>query len=86
MAEPCDLSSSGLDLPYYMREMSMHEKIRNEPGIRTDAVISRFSDWERDEIFPPLKPIMVDIMLDELAEVGYIEIRNERAYPGTKTA
>lgn len=84
VAEPFDLASGRLDLPYYRRQMSLLEKVRNEPGIRTDAVISRFSDWERDEIFPPLTPVLVKILLDELAEVGYIEIREGKIYPGER--
>ena len=80
IAEAFDLASAGFDTPYYMREMSILEKIKNEPGIQTDMIINRFSDWERDEIFPPLTHAVVDLMLDELAETGYIKIREGKAY------
>ena len=63
-----------------MREMSILEKIKNEPGIPTEMIIKRFTDWERDEIFPPLTPAVVDLMLDELEETGYISIVEGKAY------
>ena len=81
IAEPFGLASAGFDTPYYMREMSILEKIKKEPGIQTDMIIKRFTDWERDEIFPPLTPVLMDLMLDELAETGYIKIREGKAYP-----
>jgi uncharacterized repeat protein (TIGR04076 family) len=82
IAEPFDLASGGFDTPFYMREMSILEKIKNEPGIKAEMIISRFTDWERDEIFPPLTPVVVELMLDELAETGYIELRDGKAFPG----
>ena len=84
IAEAFDLASAGFDMPYYMREMSILEKIKKEPGIQTDMIIKRFTDWERDEIFPPLTPVVVELMLDELAETDYIKIAEGRAYPREK--
>jgi len=81
IAEPFDLASGGFDTPYYMREMSLLEKIKDEPGIQTEMIIKRFTDWERDEIFPPLTPVMVELMLSELSETGYIRIDQGKAYP-----
>ena len=86
IAEPFDLASGGFDTPYYMREMSILEKIKDEPGIQTEMIIQRFTDWERDEIFPPLTPVMVELMLDELSETGYIRIDQGKAYPQERVA
>ena len=61
------------------REMSILEKIKNEPGLTADEILNKFSEWERNEIYPPLNPINVRLMLDELAEVDYIELRDEKA-------
>ena len=66
IAEAFDLASGGFDTPYYMREMSILEKIKKEPGIPTDMVISRFTDWERDKIFPPLTPSWWNLCLMSL--------------------
>jgi hypothetical protein len=69
-----------------MREMSLLEKIKDEPGIQTEMIIKRFTDWERDEIVPPFTPVMVELMLDELAETGYIVIVQGKAYPQERGA
>jgi uncharacterized repeat protein (TIGR04076 family) len=86
IAEPFDLASGGFDTPYYMREMSILEKIKKEPGIPVNEVLSRFTDWEQNEIFPPLTPVVVDLMLDELNETGYIDIVEGKAYPCDRDA
>lgn len=79
--EPIDLANGGYTLPYYKREMNIFEKIKKEPGITADEILKKFTDWEREEIYPPLNPVNVRLMLDELAEVNYIELRDGKAYP-----
>ena len=81
VAEPFGLASAGFDMPYHMLEMSILEKLQKEPGIKMHEVINWFTDWERDEVFPPLTPIMVELMLDELVETGYVKILEGRVYP-----
>ena len=82
--EPIDLASGGYTLPYYKREMSVLEKVKKQPGITVEEIIGTFNDFERDEIYPPLYPVNVQLMLDELEEVGYVEQRDGKAYPGEK--
>jgi hypothetical protein len=84
LCEPVDLASGGYDLPYYNREIALLEKIQAEPGIKTDEIRDRFTEWEREEIYPPLTPIMVRLMLNELSYVNYIELRDGKAYPTGK--
>jgi uncharacterized repeat protein (TIGR04076 family) len=81
MVETIDLADGGYTLPYYKREMNILEKIKNEPGITADEILNKFTEWEREEIYPPLNPVNVQLMLDELAEVNYIELRDGQAYP-----
>ncbi len=81
MAEPVDLADGGDSLMFYKRQMSVLGKIKNEPGISPDEILERFSKWEREEISPPLYPLMLELMLDELAEVNYIDLRDGKAYP-----
>ena len=81
VAETFGLTSAGFDMPYYMREMSILEKLQKEPGIKMHEVINRFTDWERDEIFPPLTPIIVELMLDEPVETGYVKVLEGTVYP-----
>jgi uncharacterized repeat protein (TIGR04076 family) len=82
IAEPVDLASGGDSLPYYNREMNILEKIKKEPGMTSRQIMAGFTKWEREEIYPPLNLLNVPLMLDELAQVGYIELRNGKAYPG----
>ena len=84
LVEPVDVASGGYTLPYYKREMSILEKVKNSPGITVEEILEKFNDFERDEIYPPLYHINVRLMLDELAEVGYIELRGGKAYPGSR--
>jgi uncharacterized repeat protein (TIGR04076 family) len=81
VCEPVGLADGGDSIPYYRREINILEKIKNEPGITVDEILKNFSQWEREEIYPPLTHINVSLMLDELAEVDYIEIKEGKAYP-----
>jgi hypothetical protein len=65
--------------------MSVLEKVKTEPGITVEGILSKFNDWEREEVYPPLNPVNVGLILDELAEVNYIELRDGKAYPGKKS-
>ena len=82
--EPIDLASGGYTLPYYKREISILEKVKSQPGLTVEEITSTFNDFERDEIYPPLYTVNVQLMLDELEEVGYIEQRDGKAYPGNR--
>ena len=83
--EPIDLATGGYTVPYYRREMSILEKIKAEPGLTVEEILSKYTDFERYEVYPPLNPVNVSLMLDELAEVDYIELRDGRAYPGSRS-
>ena len=76
-----DLADGGYTVPYYRREMSILERIKDEPGMTVDEILNKYTDREREEIYPPLYPVNVQLMLEELAEVNYIELRDGRAYP-----
>ena len=82
--EPIDLASGGYTLPYYKREMAVLEKIKASPGITIEEILEKFTDFERDDVYPPLYEVNVQLMLDELSEVDYIELRDGKAYPGKK--
>ena len=78
--EPIDLSDSEYALPFYRRELAILEKIEAEPGIKTKDILDRFTAFERDEIGPPLTPVLLEVMLDALLDMKYIEIRDGKAY------
>jgi len=81
IAEPFDLASGGFDTPFHNREMEILEKIKNKPGMPMDMIMHQFSDEEREDIFPPLTPISLGLMLEELAQTEYIRIIEGKAYP-----
>lgn len=81
MAEPYDLADVGAVLPEYRRQMAILDKIKAEPGLTPDEVLARFTDWERDEIYPQLTPILSRLFIDELATTDYVEYREGRVYP-----
>ncbi len=62
----------------------MLEKIEAEPGICMDELADRFTQFEREEIAPVLTPVFMDVLLDALEDVKYIETREGRAYPTGK--
>jgi hypothetical protein len=64
-----DLSDSEYAMPFYRREISILEKIEAEPGIKTTEILNRFTEFERDEIGPPLTPVLLEVMLDALSDM-----------------
>ena len=78
--EPVDLSDSDYAQPFYRREIAVLEKIEKEPGISTDEILDRFTDFERNEISPPLTPALLGVLLDALVDMNYVEIRDGQAY------
>jgi hypothetical protein len=79
--KPVGLANGGDMLTHYNREMSILEKIKDRPGMTVDEVLDQFTPWEREEIYPPIYPLNVSLMLGEMAIVDYIEMRDGRAYP-----
>jgi uncharacterized repeat protein (TIGR04076 family) len=80
VCEAADLSDSDYAQPFYRREIAILEKIERETGIRTDEILNRFTDFERDKISPPLTPALLEALLEALVDMNYVEIRDGRAY------
>jgi uncharacterized repeat protein (TIGR04076 family) len=85
--EPVDLAPGGYFRGEYMREMSILEKIKAEPGLTVDDILSKYNDFERYDVYPQLNPGIVKLMLEEMETVNYIEMKEGKAYPqkGKKT-
>ena len=79
--EPISLASGGDMRTHYNRAMSILEKIKEEPGMTVDEILNKYTKWEREEIYPPIHPLYVSLVLDEMATVDYIELRDGKAYP-----
>ena len=78
--EPVDLSDSEFCAPFYRRAISILEKIEKEPGIETGDILSRFTDFQREEISPPLTPVFVEVLLEALVDMDYIKIAGGKAH------
>lgn len=79
--EAFDLADVGDSTPYYRREMSILEKIKAEPGLTAQEIVAGFTDFERDEIYPPLTWFNTRLFMEELAATGYIDLRDGKGYP-----
>jgi len=82
--EPVDLSDSEYAQPFYRRGIAVLEKIEAEPGIRTGEILGRFTQFQREEIAPVLTPAFIEVLLDALEDVNYVEIRDGKAFPTGK--
>ena len=78
--EPADFSDCDYAQPFYRRVISILEKIESEPGIGTDEILDRFSDFQKNGIVPKLTPVLTGVLLEALEDMGYIEIKDEKAY------
>jgi uncharacterized repeat protein (TIGR04076 family) len=76
---PEDLSDSEFCLPFYCRAIAILQKIEAEPGIEASQILSRFTDFEREEISPVLTPAFFEVMLETLSDMEYITIREGKA-------
>ncbi|MFC2011097.1 hypothetical protein ACFLUR_02265 [Chloroflexota bacterium] len=64
--EPVDLSDSEFCSPFYRRAIAILEKIEAEPGIKTQEILGKFTEFEREGISPPLTPVLVEVLLEVL--------------------
>jgi len=80
IVEPCGLSDQGFDRPFYFRAMNILDKIKAEPGLTVEEILQKFTEWEREEIYPRLGIVNTGLLLEELTTTGYIDIRDSRAF------
>ncbi len=77
--DPVDLSDSEYCRPFYRRSIAILEKIEAEPGIKTDAILKKFTAFEREDISPPLTPVLLQVLLEALTDMEYIRVRDGKA-------
>jgi len=78
--EPVDLSDSDYAQPFYRREIAILEIIESEPGIKTCDIFDKFTDFQKNNISPRLTPVLIDVLLEALEDMGYINIKDGKAY------
>lgn len=73
--EAVDLSDADYCQPFYRRAISILDRIAAEPGINAAKIFEKFSTFEREEISPVLTIPFVQVMINGLEDVGYIDVR-----------
>jgi uncharacterized repeat protein (TIGR04076 family) len=82
--EAVDLSDSEYCQPFYRRAVSVLDRIEAEPGVGIEGILAKFTPFERDDISPPLTPVFMEVLLNALADVGYVEMKDGRPYRTAK--
>ena len=77
--EAFDLSDKGFDVPFYRRQMMILSKVLPKQGIKVDKILNEFSEEQIEGIYPALSQIMVQVLVEELELMSYLEIKNGRA-------
>jgi uncharacterized repeat protein (TIGR04076 family) len=77
--EPVDLSDSEFCQPFYRRAISILERIEAEPDIQIEDILKRFSTFEKEDISPPLTPVLTQVLLEALEDMNYIQIQDNKA-------
>ena len=77
--EPVDLSDSEFCQPFYRRAISILEKIEAEPGIDLDTILNKFTVFQKENISPPLTPVLSQVLLEALEDMDYIVIQDNKA-------
>jgi uncharacterized repeat protein (TIGR04076 family) len=77
--DPVDLSDSDFCQPYYRRAIAILEKIEAEPGIQIDQVLMKFTEFERENISPPLTPVLFQVLTEALVDMEYVIISEGKA-------
>jgi uncharacterized repeat protein (TIGR04076 family) len=78
--EAVDLSDSEYAQPFYRRAITILEKIEANPGIGVDDILDKFTDFEKNQISPRMTPVLTEVLMDALTDMGYVEVRNGKAY------
>jgi uncharacterized repeat protein (TIGR04076 family) len=78
--EAIDLSDSDYAQPFYRRAISVLEKIEANPGIKSSDILEKFTDFEKDNISPRLTPVLLEVLMDALTDMGYVEVRDGHVY------
>jgi uncharacterized repeat protein (TIGR04076 family) len=71
-----DLGDKGFDVPFFRRQMTILNKLHTKGPVPVDKLIATFSQKQIEDIYPPLSPMLVRILVEELALMGYVETAN----------
>jgi len=80
LLEAFDLSEKGFDIPFFRRQMIILDRVLRKQGIALDQIPEQFSKEEREGIYPPLVMELLIPLVEELELVGYMEVKEGRAF------
>jgi hypothetical protein len=72
--EAFDLAEKGDSITYFRREMSILNKVRRKPGIELKNILNEFTKEEIEGIYPALSPILIQVLVEELALMQYVQM------------
>jgi uncharacterized repeat protein (TIGR04076 family) len=72
--EAFDLAEKGDSITYFRREMSILHRVLRKPGIELDNILNEFTKKEIEGIYPALSPILVRVLVEELALMYYVRL------------
>ncbi len=74
--EAFDLCDRGDAVPYFRKQMLILDKVLKKPGIGTEKILGEFSEDHIEEIYPGLNPVLLEVLVEELEVIEYLEIRS----------
>jgi hypothetical protein len=77
--EAFDLADDGDCVTYFRRMMVILDRVMKKPGIGVEEILSLFTRKEIEDIYPALSPIMIQMLVEELELVGYLEVKKGKA-------
>lgn len=72
--EAFDISDGGYDIPYFRRQMAILSKVLKKGKVEADKIFEEFTKKQALEIYPPLSPIMIEVLAEELELMGYLKV------------
>jgi hypothetical protein len=58
--------------------MVILSKLLPKPGIKEDQIRNEFSEAQLDEIYPGLYPVLMEVLIEDLGLMGYLDIQKGR--------
>jgi uncharacterized repeat protein (TIGR04076 family) len=77
--EAFDLADDGDSVTYFRRNMCLLDRVMPKPGIGVASIIEEFTKKEIEEIYPPLSPMLVNLIVEDLELLGYLKIEDGKA-------
>jgi uncharacterized repeat protein (TIGR04076 family) len=78
--EAFDLADDGDCVTYFRRMMGILSKVTKKQGVSVDKLLSLYSKEEIENIYPSLSPVMMQMLVEELTLMSYLEIKDSKAY------